>query len=82
MMAFNEKYPDARRITSFYVQSIALVDFLASQKGGPQAFTRFVRDGLDNGFEMALQRHYGFRDFKELEERLSQSSGGVALSGR
>jgi tetratricopeptide (TPR) repeat protein len=82
MMAFNENYPDARRITSFYVQSIALVDFLASQKGGPQAFTRFVRDGLDNGFEKALQRHYGFRDFKDLEERLSQSAGGVALSGR
>jgi tetratricopeptide (TPR) repeat protein len=82
LMAFKDNYPDARRITAFYVQSISLVDFLSSQKGGPQAFTRFVRDGLESGFEKALQRHYGFRDFKDLEERWSQSASGVALSGR
>lgn len=82
LMALGDNYPEARRITSFYVQSISLVDYLASQKGGPEEFTRFVRDGLDGGFEKALQRHYGFRDFKDLEERLSQSVGGVALSGR
>jgi tetratricopeptide (TPR) repeat protein len=81
MMSLGDNYPEARRITAFYVQSIALVDFLASQKGGPQEFTRFVRDGLEGGFEKALQRHYGFHDFKDLEERSSQSAG-VALSGR
>jgi hypothetical protein len=81
MMSFNENYPEARRITSFYVQSISLVDYLASQKGGPQEFTRFIRDGLESGFEKALQRHYGFRDYKDLEDRISQSAG-VALSGR
>jgi tetratricopeptide (TPR) repeat protein len=81
LMALNE-YPDARRVTAFYVQSISLVDFLSSQKGGPQIFTRFVRDGLEGGLEAALKRHYGFRDFKDLEERWSQSAGGIAMSGR
>jgi tetratricopeptide (TPR) repeat protein len=82
LMALGDNYPEARRITSFYVQSIALVDYLSSQKGGPEEFTRFVRNGLEGGFEKALQRHYSFRDFKDLEEHLSQSAGGVALSGR
>lgn len=81
LMAFHDNYPEARRITSFYVQSISLVDFLSTQRGGPQAFTRFIRDGLESGFEKALQQHYGFRDFKDLEERWAQSVGGVALSG-
>lgn len=81
LMALND-YPERRRVTAFYVQSISLVDYLSSQKGGPQAFTRFLRDGLENGWEAALQRHYGFRDFKDLEERWSQTAGSVALSGR
>lgn len=73
LLASND-YPDARRITPFYVQSISVVDFLSSQKGGPQAFTRFVREGLESGFEAALQKQYGFRDFRDLEERWSQQS--------
>jgi tetratricopeptide (TPR) repeat protein len=81
LMSMND-YPDARLVTALYVQSVSMVDFLSSQKGGPQTFTRFVRDGLDRGFEAALQRHYSFRDFRELEERWSQTAGGVALSGR
>jgi tetratricopeptide (TPR) repeat protein len=75
-------YPEARRVTAFYVQSISLVDFLCSQKGGPQTFTRFIREGLESGFEAALQRHYGFRDFKDLEERWSQAASGLAFSER
>lgn len=76
------EYPEARRGTAFYVQSVSLVDFLASQKGGPQEFTRFVRDGLERGFEAALQQHYGFRDFKDLDERWLRNPSGFALSGR
>jgi len=81
LLAMND-YPEPRRITSFYVQSISLVEFLSAQKGGPQGFTRFVRDGLENGFEKSLQQHYGFRDFKDLEERWSQTAAGLAFSGR
>jgi tetratricopeptide (TPR) repeat protein len=81
LMSMTE-YPEARRGTAFYVESISLVDYLTAQKGGAQEFTRFIRDGLDSGFEKALQRHYGFRDFTDLEERWSQAAGGLALSGR
>jgi tetratricopeptide (TPR) repeat protein len=74
LMAFRDTYPEQRRATSFYVQSISLVEFLSAQKGGPRAFTRFVRDGLEHGFEAALQRHYGFRDYKDLETRWTQEA--------
>jgi hypothetical protein len=79
-----ENYPEPRRIGAFYAQSISLVEFLSSQKGGPQEFTRFVRDGLENGYEAALRRHYGFKDFSDLEKRWSEAafekvSGTAAL---
>jgi tetratricopeptide (TPR) repeat protein len=79
LLSMNE-YPEARRGTAFYTQSIALVDFLSSQKGGPQEFTRFIRDGLESGFETSLQRHYGFRDVKDLEGRWAQNQLAAPVS--
>src|SRR5262249_44646602 len=74
----SQDYPEPRRIGAFYAQSISLVEFLSSQKGGPPEFIRFVRDGLDNGFEAALRRHYGFRDFGHPEQRWPQPTPGAA----
>jgi tetratricopeptide (TPR) repeat protein len=79
-------YPEARLISAFYVQSISLVEFLSSQKGGPQEFTRFVRDGLEKGFEASLREHYAIQDFGELEQRWSQyafrdTAGTASLNG-
>jgi tetratricopeptide (TPR) repeat protein len=73
LMAMKD-YPQPSRITAFYVQSVSLVEYLSTQKGGPHLFTRFVRDGLESGYEAALQRHYGLKDFKELEERWSHAA--------
>ncbi|HWG43836.1 MAG TPA: hypothetical protein VN688_13750 [Gemmataceae bacterium] len=67
-----EDYPERRLVRPFYAQSIGLVEFLSSRKGGPQEFTRFVRDGLDNGYEAALRKHYGFQSFSDLEQHWSQ----------
>jgi hypothetical protein len=79
-----DEYPEGRLVTPFYVQSISLVEFLSTQKGGPQEFTRFVRDGLEGGYEAALRRHYGIQDFNDLEQRwtkatLGESSGVAAV---
>jgi hypothetical protein len=82
-----ENYPEPRRIGAFYAQSVSVVDFLAHEKG-PQVLTQFVRDGMRNGYEAALQRHYGYRSFAELEQRWSaaafreSSSQGVAQGYR
>lgn len=75
-----ENYPtEPRRISAFYAQSVALVEFLSSQRG-PTVFTTFVRDGLRDGYDAALQRHYGMT-FAQLERAWSQQViGGQALA--
>ena len=67
LMQLND-YPEPRYVSSFYAQSVSLVEFLATEKG-PETFTRFVREGMRSGYEAALRRYYGFQDFNELEQR-------------
>lgn len=72
LMQFDKYYPeDPRTISAFYAQSVALVEFLSNQRG-PQGFTQFLRDGMRYGYEKALERHYGYRSFAELEQHWSQ----------
>jgi hypothetical protein len=61
-----KNYPEQRRVRAFYAQSVALVDLLSRQKG-PLVFTRFVRDGLGDGYDTALERHYGM-NFAQLQQ--------------
>src|SRR5262249_30197631 len=58
-------YPSPRRIGAFYAESVAVCDFLARQKG-PTVLTQFIRDGLVEGYDASLRRHYGV-DFATLE---------------
>jgi hypothetical protein len=66
-----DEYPDPRFITAFYAQSVSLVEFLANLRG-PQTFALFLRDALRGGYEPALQRHYSFRSFAELQQSWTQ----------
>jgi hypothetical protein len=63
-------YPEPRRIGAFYAQSVILCEFLTSQKG-PTVLTSFVRDGLREGYEAALQKHYGM-NFAQLQQAWNQ----------
>ena len=63
-------YPQPRRIGAFYAQSVVLVEFL-TQKRGPKVFTDFIKDGLRNGYETALQRHYSMT-FTQLDQAWQQ----------
>jgi tetratricopeptide (TPR) repeat protein len=65
-----ENYPEPRRIAAFYAQSVCVVEFM-SELRGPQTFTAFVRDGLNIGYEAALQKHYGM-NMTELQRRWDQ----------
>jgi hypothetical protein len=75
-------YPGRDHIGAFYAQSVTLVEFLV-QLRGPRVFTQFVRDGLRQGYQTALQRHYGYRDYNELQSRWVQFAlqHGAAQSG-
>lgn len=61
-------YPPPQYVGVFYAQSVSLVDFLSRERGATE-FTRFVRDGMRDGYEASLRNHYGYRDFDELERR-------------
>jgi hypothetical protein len=74
-----DDYPEPRSIDAFYAESVSLVEFLSKQKG-PEAFTQFIREGLQNGYEPALQRYYGFQSFAELEQHWLQYTFGENLS--
>lgn len=60
-------YPDPRRVGAFYAQSVSVVDFLCKKKD-PATFARFLREALDGKYETALERHYGYRSFADLEQ--------------
>jgi hypothetical protein len=75
-----DDYPrNASYISPFYAQSVSLVEFLSRQQG-PQEFTRFLHDGMRYGFDKALERHYGFRGFSDLEQRWSQYAFPTSLA--
>jgi hypothetical protein len=74
------EYPNPHFIGPFYAQSVSLVEFLSTRPGGPQRFAQFLRDGLDNGYEAALRRHYGMQSFDELERRWQEHAFGGGTS--
>ncbi len=62
-----DNYPSPRQVGAFYAQSVSLVDYLSRQPGGPQKFSSFLRDGLRDGYEASLKKHYGLNSLQELE---------------
>jgi hypothetical protein len=67
-------YPERRLLGPFYAQSVSLVDFLTDAKD-PAAFARFVRDGMQRGYEAASQRHYGW-SLEEMDQRWRRHAFG------
>jgi hypothetical protein len=65
-----DDYPQPSRIGAFYAKSVCLVEFL-TELHGPQVLTAFVKDGLSQGYDTALQKHYGM-DMTELQQRWRQ----------
>ncbi len=64
-------WPNQRRISTFYAQSVHLVDYLTRLQG-PRVFADFLRDGLQTNYEQALQKHYDIRGFNDLQARWRQ----------
>lgn len=69
-------FPEAEKITPFYVESVSLVDYLVRLKGA-KAFALYLREAPRRGYEEALQRHYGIKDALELQERWLRASLGA-----
>ena len=63
-------YPERRRIDAFYVQSVMLVEYLATLRG-PTTLPEFLKDALRTNYEAALQKHYSM-DLNDLQTRWEQ----------
>ncbi|MGO8903502.1 MAG: hypothetical protein ACLQU5_34950 [Isosphaeraceae bacterium] len=59
-----EEYP--KDLMSFYGQGYSISRFLIEIGGRPR-FLRFVRDGLESGWDSATLNHYGLADVRELD---------------
>jgi hypothetical protein len=71
------EYPEPRLVGAFYAQSVSLVEFLTSQKGGARSLADFVRDGERDGYAASLRRHYGWT-FLELDRQCKRHAFGEA----
>lgn len=67
-LVYMDNYPQPQRVGVFYAQSVSLCAYLAKEKG-PQTLVAFVRDGMRGGYDAALQKHYGYRSFDDLERQ-------------
>jgi tetratricopeptide (TPR) repeat protein len=74
-----DQYPgDRQRIGAFYAESVSLVEFLSKEKGAP-VFVKFMREGMQNGYEPALQKYYDIHGYDDLEQRWQRYAfGGLA----
>jgi hypothetical protein len=73
-----EDYP--KDLMSFYGQGYSISRFLVEMGGRPR-FLRFVRDGLNDGWDPAARAHYQLADVRELD-RAWRAWHRVAVSTR
>jgi hypothetical protein len=65
-------YPASKsRLHAFYAQSQTLTEFLIA-RGGPRQFLKFVRDGRDESWDLALSRHYKWENIEAMEGAWSE----------
>ena len=64
-------FPAAEKITAFYCQSVALVDYLVRLKG-EQTFTLFLRGCKRYGVAKSLKEHYGLDGPQALDQAWRQ----------
>jgi tetratricopeptide (TPR) repeat protein len=76
-------YPqNARQISTFYAESVSVVDFLTSIRGS-QEFMLFLQDGMRYGYETSMRRHFNINSYSDLEARWSAHlNGEQAMSNR
>jgi tetratricopeptide (TPR) repeat protein len=67
-----EDYPHPQYMDVFYGQSASIVQYLSDMRG-PHVFAEFLRSAPREGYEAGLRRHYGLRNYAELEQRWTQA---------
>lgn len=66
------EYPrDHRQVMALYAQGHSVAEFLVLP-GGRTRYLAFLKSAARQGWDRALQRHYGFRNIEELERYWSE----------
>ncbi len=61
-------YPDGEFWSVYYAQSVSLTKFLV-ERGTPGKFVQFLQASQRNGTEVELQRVYGFKNPRDLQDQ-------------
>lgn len=71
-----QDFPEAARITSFYAQSVCLVDYLVLSKGS-EKLVLFLRELPRRGLDGCLKRYYDVQNAQELQDRWLKRVAGT-----
>lgn len=75
------EFTSAGQVAPFYGQSLSLVHMLAT-KDQPAKIVKFALEALDQGYDQALQKHYGIESVDELERLWRRHSTSHAASSQ
>jgi RNA polymerase sigma factor (sigma-70 family) len=70
-------YPDD--VMVLFAQGFSVTHFLVERKDRP-TLLKFVKDGMDSGWDKAAKKHYGFGDVAELEQSWLDSLHGKEIA--
>lgn len=68
LLNIKEYPPDMQDIMTLYAEGYSLAELLV-QEGGRSRYLRFLTDANRDGWDKAINAHYGYRGIDELEQR-------------
>ncbi|WP_437200734.1 hypothetical protein [Planctomicrobium sp. SH664] len=79
LLAIKDYPSDMQDVLTLYAEGFSLAEFLVGQKGGQgrQVYLQFLNDAHQQGWEVAIRKHYGYQSINTLEE----SWGSWILAG-
>jgi hypothetical protein len=74
LLAIREYPEDMQDVRTLYAEGFSLAEFLVGSKGeqGRKVYLKFLEDAMQQGWEKAIVRHYGFSTVDELEQHWTQ----------
>ena len=68
LMSMKEYPTDMRDVMTLYAEGYSLAELLV-QQAGRERYLLFLRDAMQNGWDAALVRHYGYKNVEEFEKK-------------
>ncbi len=71
LLAMRDYPKDMHQVLTLYAEGYSLADYLVGQKGeeGRSIYLRFLQDAHEQGWENAIEGHYGYKSVSDLESK-------------